>query len=148
MEVEAYYEEVGKQSFEGGWEETKEDAKLPTREEIFQSLEKLYGPSTSCALDENNQYFSMILEEESCVLSDEMLRTFLPSSSYQALAVMNQHPNVSLEEKERLVHVEELIRLAFQNGEDIPPECKSVLFDYQNPSNTSSSSKAKKRSRK
>ena len=134
MEIETYYSDE-KLSHEGGWEETKEslDSSPPaSREEIVSSLEKLYGPSKSCELDENNQYFTMILEEERCTLSDDMLQSFLPKSSYEALSNMsNDHRQDGFKTDEGMKQVEELIRLAFQNGEQVPPECQSFLWEYQ-----------------
>jgi len=135
MELESYHEEE-KQSFGmeqemGGWEETKEEVLPRTKEEIVSSLEKLYGPSISCSFSENNESFALVVEQEACMLSDDMLKSFLPKSSYEALS--SYYSNSSKVECTNIVEAEELIRLAFQNGTDIPAECRSVLFQLSNP---------------
>jgi hypothetical protein len=125
---------LGMEQEMGGWEETKEELLPRTKEQIVASLEKIYGPSISCNFSENNESFALVVEEEACMLSNDTLKSFLPQSSYDAISSYFSSPLTSYEKEMNITEVEELVRLAFQNGTEIPPECHSVLYQLRNRS--------------
>jgi hypothetical protein len=118
--VEEIYEEKLSPENET-WEETKED--------IYTRLQKNFGASIHCEVNDQNDSFCMTVSEEKCILSDETLQACLPSSSYSSLLLMNEQ-SLSPEVSKQYIEWEAIIRKAFQENEEVilPPEIlQSIL---------------------
>lgn len=89
-------------------------------------LKSFYGEAGTLHLSDDHSSFRLELEDQYELIDFETLKMFLPTENYEALCKMNLNRVTNDCKRE-----EQLLRESFQNGGEIPDECKTKLFLLQ-----------------
>lgn len=96
-------------------------------EKCIENLKKHYGEDGTLQLSEDEKSFRLELENRLENISFEMLKQFLPSSTYEALCLVNPLTFSS----SNCAKEEQLLRESFHNGGEVPDECKLKISSIQ-----------------